>query len=195
MIVNEHHPFTFKTSEPSLFFIEGVSAVGEVKTVLTSAELIRTFEAARQFKKLCLKLPAGALTYASPSHLCRYYQRPPFFLFAFESQLSLDALGKCITTHTEEAYAPGESIDGIFVLDRGFFIDLGKGDESFIIRDVETKVPFTGWWGQPSDRILYDMLAWLSIVMPSFTGGVPILAVPAWQWIENDREELRLSGR
>jgi hypothetical protein len=35
VIVNEDHPFTFTRDQPGLFFIEGVSAVGEVKTRLT----------------------------------------------------------------------------------------------------------------------------------------------------------------
>lgn len=175
IVVNEHHPFTFQPEEPGLFFIEGVSAVGEVKSVLTTDELESAFRAARKFKQLTMILPAGAQSYASHEDRERYYTRPPYFVFAFESQLSFETLGDRIREHTQAAYSPGESIDGVFVLDRGYFVDVGKGGESFIIRDAAAKTPFTGWRGQPSDRVLYDMLAWLSIVMPSFVGGMPVL--------------------
>jgi len=39
VVVNDDHPFTFTPDKPGIFFIEGVSAVGEVKTVLNSTHL------------------------------------------------------------------------------------------------------------------------------------------------------------
>lgn len=177
VVVNEQHPFTFSSDgEPGLFFIEGVSAVGEVKTVLTSTELKNTFAAARQYKKLNMILPAGALAVCSPADNKRYYVHPPYFLFAFESQLTLESVAALIEEETASCYSPGESIDGIFMLDRGYFIDLGRGDESFQIRDPNTKIPFRGWKGQVSDKVLFDMLAWLSIIIPVYSGGAPVLA-------------------
>src|SRR3954454_14882631 len=44
VIVEPDHPFTFTEDQPGLFFIDGVAAAGEVKSVLTSGELDRTLE-------------------------------------------------------------------------------------------------------------------------------------------------------
>src|SRR5436190_22696338 len=48
VITAEHHPFTFSTDGPGLFFIEGVCAAGEVKSVLTSGELETSLMNSRQ---------------------------------------------------------------------------------------------------------------------------------------------------
>src|SRR5438034_11850042 len=36
VIANEDHPFTFASDSPGIFFVEGVAAAGEIKTVLTT---------------------------------------------------------------------------------------------------------------------------------------------------------------
>src|SRR4051812_27988330 len=50
VVANEDHPFTFTGDDPGLFFIEGVSAAGEVKSVLTTQHMASTIEASRRFK-------------------------------------------------------------------------------------------------------------------------------------------------
>jgi hypothetical protein len=55
IIVNEDHPFTISSTRgPSLCFIEGVSAVGEIKSVLTSTELRNVLRNSVKYKKLRL---------------------------------------------------------------------------------------------------------------------------------------------
>ena len=49
---NEEHPYIFEEGELALFFIEGVSAVGEVKTQLTSQGLQDTIEKCICFRSL-----------------------------------------------------------------------------------------------------------------------------------------------
>jgi len=39
VLATEDHPYTFKPESPGLFFVEGVAAAAEVKSVLTSGEL------------------------------------------------------------------------------------------------------------------------------------------------------------
>lgn len=176
VVVNEQHPFTFNSVDPGLFFIEGVSAVGEVKTVLTSQELSNAFAAARHYKKLKMILPYGALACISNADRKRYLVRPPYFLFSFESQLSFEKIAEVVLSETAGDQSPGDSIDGIFALDRGYFIDLGAGDETYRMRDPVSKAFLKGWKGHQSDRVLFDMLAWLSVVLPVFSGGRSILA-------------------
>jgi hypothetical protein len=177
VVVNEHHPFTFTDSAPGMFFIEGVSAVGEVKSVLTLAELARTFESARKYKELTAIMPSGAVSVVTSNAHKRFSPHPPYFLFAFESQASIESLYRRVLELTEGVYSPGESIDGIFVLDAGYLVDLGSGRDGFQILDATTKQPFTGWRPQVSpDDVLFAFLAWLFIVQPIFVGGTPILA-------------------
>jgi hypothetical protein len=59
VIATKDHPFTFTTESPGLFFVEGVAAGGEVKTVLTSVELSSAIENARAFKRMRQKVPKG----------------------------------------------------------------------------------------------------------------------------------------
>lgn len=171
VIANEHHPYTFSPEAPGLFFIEGVSGVGEVKTVLTTEELRKTFVAARSYKRLTSILPAGALS----SSTQRFLIKPPFFLFAFESQITYSKILENTRLFAADDKSKGPSIDGIFVLDRGYLVDLGSGKDGFVIQNPTTKEFYTGWTGQQTDEVLFHFLAWLSNVMPTFSGGTPIL--------------------
>ena len=175
VVVSEEHPFTFSEDSPGLFFIEGVSAVGEVKSILTSNELANTIEKAKKYKQLRVIPPAGVTRYANPSDGNRYYVHPPFFLFSMESQIYLSKVFEKVKELTLKDYTPGSSIDGIFILNKGLVIDLGDGMESFKILNPESKVPYEGWKQQDSDNVIFDFLVWLSIVMPRLMGGAPIL--------------------
>ena len=60
--LNEDHPFTYPSDEPGLFFIEGVSAAGEVKSKLTNIrQLEYAIESSKVFKQL--KIVKGMRTY------------------------------------------------------------------------------------------------------------------------------------
>ncbi len=105
----------------------------------------------------------------------RYYEHPPFFLFAMKSQLKLSKIFELINSEVEKNYSPGSSIDAIFVLGKGLIIDLGNGKESFRILNPKTGEAYTKWYQQHSDNVLFDFLAWLSIVMPRLVGGSSII--------------------
>ena len=79
VITNEEHPFTFQGNESGLFFIEGVCATGEVKSVLTTDRLMDSLDKASHYKKLTMIPPRGAVIYASESDGKRFYTTPPFY--------------------------------------------------------------------------------------------------------------------
>jgi hypothetical protein len=175
VIVSEDHPFTFTSDLPGLFFIEGVCAAGEVKTNLTSTELEKAIKNSCQFKQLETDPGQGTLASANPSDLERFYKRPPWFLVAFESQLTLSNIQSEIEEFgSKNSVEPNKLIDAVFVLGRGWVINFGDGKDSFQFRTPEG-ISREGWVWQNSDSILFDLLGWLSAVMPRMIRFEPIL--------------------
>jgi hypothetical protein len=174
VIVSEDHPFTFTPDLPGLFFIEGVCGAGEVKTTLTASELGKALESSCQFKRLEPQ-PAAGMVHSNPSDLERFYKCPPWFLVAFESQLTLAAIAERTKQFTrDEGLEPTRLLDAVFVLGRGWVINFGDGKGSFQLRTAKGQSA-TGWVDKESDCVLFDLLAWLSSVMPRMIRLDPIL--------------------
>jgi hypothetical protein len=173
VIVDDHHPFTFKPSDPGLFFIEGVLAAGEVKADLTSQHLTDALQKSQRFKALVPRAAKGTQTFSNPTDLPRFVDRRAFFLFAFESRLTLETIGQRIVEY-EKAHSDQPILDAAFVLDRGVVINLadGQGAQRYAEPGGE---PLSGWLANPSDQVLFDTLAWLSINMPRFVRYQSIL--------------------
>ena len=176
VIATEDHPFTFSETQAGLFFVEGVAAVAEIKSVLTSDELDRTIDASRQFKKLRIEPGHGTTILTQPADRDRYYVCPPYFLFAFESNLTVATICERLSLESE---SPGgvrtDLLDAVFVLNRGHAINLGKGGGSFAVYSAEGKER-SGWFLDESpEHILFELISWLSVVMPRFVRYDPIL--------------------
>jgi len=176
VIINEDHPFTFSTDLPGLFFIEGVCAAGEVKTSLTTKELRTSLKNSYQFKNLEMEPGKGTMIHTNESDRERFYRCPPWFLIAFESRLSLPTIQATIEEFMQSnAVETNRLIDAVFVLDNGWVINFGDGKGSFQFRTVDgSSLP--GWVWKKSDSVLFDLLGWLSIVMPKMVRFEPILA-------------------
>jgi hypothetical protein len=175
VIVSEDHPFTFTTDLPGLFFIEGVCAACEVKANLTSTELGKALESSYQFKQLEMEPGQGTLTNANPSDLKRFYRCPPWFLVAFESQLTLPHIQAEIEEFEgENSVESNRLVDAVFVLGCGWVINFGDGEGSLQLRGPKGTL-HKGWNWQNSDQVLFDMLGWLSAAMPRMIRFVPIL--------------------
>lgn len=177
VVTDENHPFTFGDGGLGLFFIEGTCAAGEIKSVLTTAELESSLEKARNYKKLKMISIKDALILSSnDSDQRRFYTTPPFFIFAFESQITLKKAYDVARLYNRENYVPGSTADGIFILGKhkGVIIDLGDGQGSFSIRNSDGH-NMMGWTAYKSERILFDFLSWLSVIMPRMIGGSSIL--------------------
>jgi len=176
VIVSEDHPFTFTPELPGLFFVDGVCAAGEVKTVLTSQELDVVLKNSCQFKRLKIEPGKGTMICANPSDIKRFYECPPWFLVAFESQLTLPNILTEIDRFAIRAKVrSGKLVDAVFILDRGWLINFGDGEGSLQFRTPEGKST-VGWMWKESDSVLFDLLGWLSIVIPRMVRFEPILA-------------------
>jgi hypothetical protein len=176
VIATEDHPFTFTEDLPGLFFIEGVCGVGEVKTNLTAAELQEALEGSCQFKRMESGVPNGAMWCSNSSDEERFYKCPPWFLVALESQLTLPAILERNARFAEErAVGPNGLLDAVFVLGRGWVINFGDGKGLFQYRTASGE-SVAGWVQNRSDSVLFDLLGWLSIVMPRILPFRPILA-------------------
>jgi hypothetical protein len=175
VIVSEDHPFTFTPDLPGFFFIEGVCAAGEVKTNLTSTELKKALENSCQFKQLEVDPGQGTLANTNPSDLERFYKCPPWFLVAFESQLTLSRIQiEIVEFKNQNSVESNRLADAVFVLGRGWVINYGDGEGSFQFKTPEG-ISLEGWHWQNSDSVLFDLLGWLSAVMPRMIRFEPIL--------------------
>ena len=94
IIANPHHPFITTEDEPCLHFIEGVACAGEVKSLLTTAELERTLENCYAFKKLEAYIEKDTTFRGTMGEIPRFVLRRPYFLFVYESQLKLHTILK-----------------------------------------------------------------------------------------------------
>lgn len=176
VIVNEDHPFTFTPNRPGLFFIEGVLSFGEIKTVLTTQELKNTLKNSLLYKRLKTTHGEGSMVNANPSDLKRYYEHPPFFLFCYESQLSLETIKQKIEAFVDEKSIDGlQIIDAVFVLGKGSVINFGDGQGAFQYRAPDGNI-FKNWVIDKSDSVLFDFFGFLSVTMPKILRFQPILA-------------------
>ena len=116
------------------------------------------------------------MSHGALSDMNRFGIHPPWFLFAFESQLSLNTiLDKVRASRPADAPEVNYMLDAVFALDRGWCINLGDGCGSFAIMGDDGN-RLAGWVARESNNVLFDFLAWLSLVMPRFLRFQPILA-------------------
>jgi len=166
VIASEDHPFTFSKDLPGLFFVEGVTAAGEVKAVLTSSELEEALEASRQFKRLEMEIPVNTLFTTNDSDRKRFLICPPWFLFAFESQLTLPSILAKIDQFVKENEIQNNRLaDALFLLDRGWVINFGDGRGGYC-DETPDGARLEGWQCKESNSVLFDFLGWLHAVMP-----------------------------
>jgi len=179
VIVNEDHPLTFTRDLPGLFFIEGVCAVAEVKTTLTSDELDKTLKDSLIFRQLDLLPGLGTWVSTNPSDLKRFYKSPPSFLVAFNSQLKLSSVLEHVQSFLKEKGFGVDEIntvlDAIFIIDQGSVINFGDGLGAFQLRIDDQGTTGKGWIVRSTDKVLFDMIGWLSSVMPKMIRHEPIL--------------------
>jgi hypothetical protein len=171
VIVEDTHPHLSAPEESGMFFIEGVAAGGEVKSVLTSTEFKNACQKSRQFKRLEASSPESVRIWFTESNKRRFEIRPPFFVFAFESQLSLEAIADQTIQEVKEANAVGEQIfDAIFILNKGCGINLGDGQGS--VRYSAPDGSFRkDWIFFPEPFACLELTAWLTNILPVTMGG------------------------
>ncbi|QFZ16590.1 DUF6602 domain-containing protein [Saccharothrix syringae] len=111
LILNEDQPANMANSSSGLYIVEGVSAVGEVKSVLTKDALADTINKGRKLKRLRVREEPGSSMLAVGSDPRRFGACPPFFLFAYSSSISESALEELLGEAAYVPPAPGSHID------------------------------------------------------------------------------------
>ena len=175
VIIEDTHPHLSEPENPGIFFIEGVAAGGEVKSVLTSTHLKEASAKARQFKRLGTTVPESARIWFTESNRKRFAIHPPFFVFAFESQLSLETIADQVYKEAKEAEAVGEQIfDAIFILNKGCGINLGDGQGSFRYSTPDGGFR-KGWVFFPEAFSCLELTTWLTNILPVSMGGRAVI--------------------
>jgi hypothetical protein len=155
VVTTADHPWRQAPGEPGLFIVEGIFALGEVKTSLTAGELDDVLGKGRSVKRLSKSHLKGSEVFADPADIRRWVEGPPpFFAFAYEMSVAVQTL-------IDRLAAAGEPtpVDAVFVLGRGQAINFGDGSGTMRVA-VEGR-DATGWaWlqGQPA---LLSLLGWL----------------------------------
>jgi len=104
--------------ETELIIAEGVSFAIQVKAILDDHELDRIQQNADRVKRLYRRTTPSDIVYALPIDIPFYVDRVPYFVFAFESKLTLaTALERAETKFNRGP--PELRPDGIFIMDRG----------------------------------------------------------------------------
>jgi hypothetical protein len=138
VISNEFQPFQSQRDSPSIFLLEGVYAVGEVKATLARADMSTELEKAGVFRSLVAKNTSRLVAVPKPDTWESYYVfYRPYFLFAFGSPpnwkwILLEAIGHIL----ENKKIP---LDGIFLMDK----------QVAILFSPHVKFPFSKMAGIP----------------------------------------------
>lgn len=165
---NEHHPFLNDLNNPSVFFCEGVALAGEVKSTLTGDELDRALENCRAFKSLKFRMQEGAMVQAPREDIERFIESRPYFLFAFESRLSLGTIKERISVwNTQNSTSLKQQLDAVFVLTGGNIINYGTGQGTLQFVTPEGALLHGYIYKDPKDDpTLLAFLSWVSTSLP-----------------------------
>lgn len=164
LVLNDEQPFIHEPDTSGLYLIEGVAAVGEIKTSLGSGELDDILAKGARLREIEPTISAGAEVRGKHSDLIRFVNSVPYFALALESRLApLTILEKLRTAPDVTAWS-GDSLpalDALFVLDRGVYINFGDGMGSnrFMLIDG---TPGVGWHGPFPEGALVSLFNWLN---------------------------------
>jgi Domain of unknown function (DUF6602) len=170
-ISNLDQPFTGDRDTPCLHFAEGVSAVCEVKSKLTTTALNEALGTAQLVKLLQPKPQVGDQIFTNSDDRARFYEAIPFFVLAFEQSLRPETVAKKIsmanwvTGKVDGVLTPFPLIDAVFILGKGALIYFRKG-EAFAFKSTRADDFTEGWVFIETDTTLVQMLTWLNAVMP-----------------------------
>jgi hypothetical protein len=172
------HPFTFTEDEEGLFFLEGVTGVGEAKISLNSSHLNLALENSHRFKAMKQVSITEFHTNNMGSDHERFYSykgSPPYFLLAFGTKIKLETIVKNINNYRFQHNLGDFSVlDAIFIVGHGVAINLGDGKGAYRIRNAEGMY-YSGWFIANESSVIFTFLAWLSVTMPIRNYLSPIL--------------------
>lgn len=118
---NQSQPFQTARDVPTLFFVEGVLAAGEVKTSLSRSIMPEELRKARKFRALRAKNMSRLVQVPNPDVWASYYVfYRPYFMIATETKSPWQSILLEVMEYIDsEKVLP---LDGIFLLDRNVAI-------------------------------------------------------------------------
>jgi hypothetical protein len=186
IITNQDHPFSYPPEVNGAYLIDGVAAVGEVKSVLTHIKLNDCLEKATKFKRLRQTL--GSMDSPVKPDVERMLEAtgavPPFFVVAFENEIPLRTLferlkaakpvampeGKVSGFGEGRGDSPQPPIDCVCLLNTGVLWNLRDVGPFQLLK--EDGSPKTGWDGRRTEAPLAWTLCFLHSVMPRIHRGL-----------------------
>ena len=163
-VCNRDQPFKNETGE--LVLVEGVDFVIQVKAILTNPEIERIAKNARSVKKLKRSHGKGDQIVVGDG-IEYYVNRVPYFVIAFDTQLSFETTFNSIVSKLKEIPSE-EQPDGIFVLNKASFLNFrDTKDSGFKSHTDQGWVPVSGWIGlETKEFTLLEFMKYSNTVVP-----------------------------
>ena len=169
VVANEYHAALHADwEEPQKFTIESVQCGAEVKSSLTDLSSLRDcFEKAKAFKTLLMAPEHTMFLMSMGDDERRFLLRRPYFVFAFESRLTLPTMFNALTDWDSELRPVEQPVlDGLFVLDRGTLLHVGTGKGKLVVKMDDGEI-LRGYVASERDGgVLSRMLLWMYGAMP-----------------------------
>jgi len=182
VVTNPDHPFNFPDdTKAGEFFLEGVSAVGEVKANLGTRDLDSCISAGTQFKQLCPIFDPDDTPMNQTPYLSDSNGLPPYVVFAFDSSFTKETLHQKLNAmplaQPHAAYAaqgvkPQPPVDAVCVLGKYVLWNLRQVDGPLKIK--ANGQPARGWVAFDTAAPLSWTLGWLQLFMPRIVRNKPI---------------------
>lgn len=204
VIANPDHPLSFSEGRAGTYLVDGVSAAGEVKAVLTLPRLDDCIKKGAAFKRLRMTINSRDFVgvVGQTDLVAQMGLVPPFFVLAFDSKASIDAIHEKLQNTDlipppdgksegprDAGAAPQPPLDAVCVLGRGIFLYLRPNNElgmKLAVRlkpedvapgqDPITFVDESGWIFMPTDAPLAWLMSWLHSAMPRIFRGSSVFS-------------------
>jgi hypothetical protein len=189
VITNQDHPLTFPEGRSGTYLVDGVAAVGEVKTRLDSKELDDCITKGTTFKGLRMTGREGdfVLNVKEQAYLRQMGMVPPFFVIAIDCTLKPETVSKKLMKAglvsppagksagpLDDADTPQPPVDAICILGKGVHLYI-RPDNPFGMKIVGAPQGQPVWAFIPTDAPLSFTLMWLHSAMPQMIRGKSVL--------------------
>jgi hypothetical protein len=174
VIANGEQPFTFPVGQSGEYVIEGVSAVGEVKSNLTPRQLVNCIEKGQKYKQLRPTFGYQDQITNMTEFMREADALPPFFVLAFESRMRMQTIVDKLNAAAPvtippnkpcPAATPQPSIDAVCILGKGLAL-YQRQSVGPIFHILTSGTAYQGWFGLGDNTPLAKLLAWLHANMP-----------------------------
>ncbi|MEV8268615.1 DUF6602 domain-containing protein [Microbacterium sp. NPDC076911] len=139
VVLNDEQPFVHELDTSGLYLIEGVAAVGEIKTRLGTTELVDILAKGQRLREIQPTIAAGADMRGQPSDIIRFVDSVPYFALAIESSLTPETILEKLREAPDVQAWSGNllpALDALFVLDAGVLFQFWGRVGSITIPDA-----------------------------------------------------------